>query len=134
MVERLLKLRDELVHMAHLHVCLSEAERNDVEHFECLLCHPKIFFTKKLQTTYLTSGTFYKEWKNVLFKFTQISSVVANAMKKSMEELDNVLLDMDVVLAEVYVDVMYTVTSINDQQKRGKKALVAIVLDMKEHE
>ena len=44
------------------------------------------------------------------------------------------MLDNDVLLEAVYVDLMYRVILINDQQKRRKKALVAIALSMKEHE
>ena len=67
----------------------------------------------------------------MLFKFTQIGGVVADAMRKSMET-EKILLNNDVLLAAVYVNLMSRVTLTNNQQEKRKKTLVAIALGMKE--
>ena len=55
-------------------------------------------------------------------------------MKASMEKRETVLLENDVLLAAVFVDPMYRITLTEEQQERGKKALLSIALDMKENE
>jgi len=74
------------------------------------------------------------EWKKLLFKFTQIGGSLAHAMKASMEKRETVLLENDVLLAAVFVDPMYRITLTEEQQERGRKALLSIALDMKENE
>ena len=54
--------------------------------------------------------------------------------RKSLWGREKILRDNDVLLAEVSVDPMYRVTLTNDQQKRGRKALLALALSVKEHE
>ena len=69
--------------------------------------------------------------EKMLFKFTKNGGVVTDALRKSKERLQKILLDNDVLLAAVYVDLMYRVALTNDQLERGRKASVAIVLSMK---
>ena len=83
-VKRLFSIKDALVDITHPDMCLLEGQWNNVKSFECLLRH-SFLFTKNLQTAYSMPRTFYKEWKKILFEFTQIGSVVADAMRKSSE-------------------------------------------------
>ena len=82
-VKRLLELKDALINIAHPCVCLSEAQWNDDKNLECLLRH-SFLFTKQFQTAHLTLEHFTKNGK-MLFKFTQIGGVVADAIRKSMQ-------------------------------------------------
>jgi len=70
------------------------------------------------------------EWKKLLFKFTQIGGSLDHAMKASMEKGETVLLE-NVLLAAVSVDPMYRITLTEEQQERGRKALLSIAHDMK---
>jgi len=129
MIERLLELKDTLVDIAHPDVSLPEVQWNEIKGLESILRHP-FLFTKKLQAADLTPGTFYMEWKKLLFKFTQIGGSLDHAMKASMEKGETVLLE-NVLLAAVSVDPMYRITLTEEQQERGRKALLSIAHDMK---
>ena len=93
----------------------------------CLLYHP-FLFTKKLKTADLTSGTFYKEWKKLIFMFTQINGALANTIKTLMERRKKVLLDNDVLLGAVQSYFYHFATG------ERKKAVIAIALNVKEHQ
>jgi len=103
MQERLLELKPALVDIVHPDVALPDAQWNEVKQLEGLLRHP-FLTTKKLQAADLTPGSFFKEWKKLIFKFSQIGGILADAMRTSMECREKVLLDNNVLLAAVCVD------------------------------
>ena len=105
MLERLLELKPALIDIVHPDVSLSDAQWNEVKQLEGLLCYP-FLTTKKLHAADLTPGSFFKERKKLIFKFSQIGDILADAMRTSMECREKVLLDNNVLLAAVYVDPM----------------------------
>ena len=133
MLERLLELKPALISIAHPDVLLSDDQWNEVKQLEGLLCHP-FLTTKKLQAADLTPGSFFKEWKKLIFKFSQIGDILADAMRTSMECREKALLDSNVLLAAVYVDPMYRVTLNDEERAKGKAALLQIALSLKHHE
>ena len=98
MLEGLLELKPALRDIVHPDVSLSDAQWNEVKQLEGLLRHP-FLTTKKLQAANLIPGSFFKEWKKLIFKFSQIGDILANAMRKSMKCYGKVLLDNNVLLA-----------------------------------
>ena len=82
----------------------------------------------------MTPGSFFKEWKKFIFKFSQIGGILADTMRTSMEYCEKVLLDNKVLLAAVYVDSMYRVTLNDEERAKGKAALLQIALSLKHHE
>ena len=103
MLERLLELKPALIDIVHPDVSLPDAQWNEVKQLEGLLRHP-FLTTKILQAADLTPGSFFKEWKKLIFKFSQIGGILADAMRTSMECREKVLLDNNVLLAAVCVD------------------------------
>ena len=87
MIAWLLELKDTLVDMANPNVYLSEAQWDEVKNLESLLLLP-FQLTKKLQYADLdqvTPGSFYKEWKKLYFRLSQIGGMLVDAIKSSME-------------------------------------------------
>ena len=91
------------------------------------------FLPKNCKTVHLTPGTFVKEWKKGCFSLSRLVVLWLTPLE-NLWRCEKILLDNDVLLVIVYVDPMYKVTLANDQQERGRKALVAVDLTMKEHE
>ena len=133
MLERLLELKPALIDIVHPDVSLSDAQGNEVKQLEGLLRHP-FLTTKKLQAANLTPGSFFKEWKKLIFKFSQIGDILTDAMRISMECREKVLLDNNVLLAAVYVDPIYRVTLKDEERAEGKAALLQIALSLKHHD
>ena len=133
MLERLLELKPALIDIVHPDVSLSDAQWNEVKQLEGLLRHP-FLTTKKLQTADLTPGSFFKEWKKLIFKFSQIGDILADAMRTSIECRGKVLLDNNVLLVAVYVNPMYRVTLNDEERAKGKAALLQIALSFKHYE
>ena len=121
-----------LMDVVHSDVSLSDAQWNEVKQLEGLLHHP-FLTTKKLQAANLTPGSFFKEWKKLIFKFSQIGGILTDAMRTSLERHEKVLLDHNVLLAAVYVDPMYRVTLNDEERAKGKSALLQIALSLKHH-
>ena len=132
MLERLLELKPALMDIVHPNASLSDAQWNEVKQLEGLLRHP-FLATKKLQEADLTPGSFFKEWKKLIFKFSQIGGILADAMRTSMERREKVLLENNVLLAAVFVDPMYRVTLNDEERAKGKSALLQIALSLKHH-
>lgn len=86
--------------------------------------------TKKLQAEDLTPGTFYKEWKELIFKFSQDSNIISDAIKASMMRQEKILLDNRVLLAAIYVDPKYRIILNEEQLNRAKAALTEIAVRM----
>ena len=80
------------------------------------------------------TGSFFKEWKKLIFKFSQICDILVDAMRTSIECREKVLLDNNVLLAAVYVDPLYRVTLNDEERAKGKAALLQIALSLKHHE
>ena len=80
------------------------------------------------------TGSFFKEWKKLIFKFFQICDILVDAMRTSIECREKVLLDNNVLLAAVYVDPLYRVTLNDEERAKGKAALLQIALSLKHHE
>lgn len=78
----------------------------------------------------LTPGSFYKEWKSLIFKFSQTGGMIADAIKTSMLRREKSLLDNSLLLAAIYVDPMYRITLSEEQLNRGKAALFDIAVRM----
>ena len=133
MLERLLELKPALASIAHPEMQLTEDEWNDIKRMEELLQHP-FYVTKRLQCADLTPGSFFKEWKELIFKFSQIGGDMAEAMKSSMEHREKVLLNNSVLLAAVYVDPMYRVLLQDEELAKGKNALIDIAVAMRDFE
>ena len=112
---------------------MSDADWKEVKQLEGLLRHP-FLTTKKLQAGNLTTGSFFKEWKKLIFKFSQIGGILADAMRTPMECCKKILLDNNVPLAAVYVDPMLRVTLNDEGRAKGKAALLQIALSLKHHE
>ncbi|XP_076816197.1 uncharacterized protein LOC143462062 [Clavelina lepadiformis] len=129
MLERLLELKPVLVDI----VSLFDGQWNEVKQLEELLRHPFVT-TKKLQASDLTPGSFFKEWKKLLFQFSHIGGNLADAIRTSMERREQALFANDVLLAAVYVDPMYRVILNDEQHSKGKATLLEIALSMKDHE
>ena len=125
--------KSALMDIVHPDVSLSDAQWNEVKQLEGLLRHP-FLATKKLQAANLTPESFFKEWKKLIFTFSQIGGILADAMRTSMEHHEKVLLDNNVLLAAVYVDPMYRVTLNNEEHAKGKSALLQIALSLRHHE
>ena len=127
MLERILELKSALIDIVHPVVSLPNAQWNDIKQLEGLLCHP-FRTTKKLQATDLTPGLFFKEWKKLIYKFSQPSGILADAMRTFMECHEKVLLCNNVLLAAVYGDPMYRVTLNNDEHETWRAAPFQIAL------
>ena len=122
MLELLSELKPALIDIIHPDVSLSDAQWNEVKQLDGLLSHP-FLTTKKLQAAYLTPGSFFKECKKLIFKFSQIGGILADAMRTSMECHKNVLLDSNMLLAAVYVDPIYRATLNDEECAKGTKLL-----------
>ena len=92
MLERLLELKPTLIDIVHPYISLPDTQWNEVKQLEGLLRHP-FLTTKKLQAADLTPGSLFKEWKKLIFKFSQIGGILADATRTSMECCEKVLLD-----------------------------------------
>ena len=91
-----------------------------------MFTEPTFPFWQKIANCSSDALNILQGMEKMLFKFTKNGGVVTDAMRKSKERLEKILLGNDVLLAAVYVDLT------NDQLERGRKASVAIVLSMKE--
>ena len=105
MLECLLERKPALMDIVHPDVSLSNAHWNEVKQLEGLIRHP-FLTTKKLQAGDLTLGSFFKEQKKLIFKFSQIGGILADAMRTSMDCRKKILLDNYTLLAAVYIDPM----------------------------
>lgn len=130
MIKRLLDLKPLLIDMANPEITLSGREWEEVDQLERLLRHP-YNTTLKFQESYLTPGSFYKEWKSLICKLSQIGGLIANGIKNSMECREIHFLDNNILLAAIYVDPNYRILLSDDQKVRGKKALLNISEKMK---
>ena len=108
-----------MIDIVHPDVSLSDARWNEIKQLEGLLCR-SFLTTKKLHAVDLTPGSFFKEWKKLIFKFSQIGDILADAMRTSMECYKKVLLDNNVLLAAVYIDPVYRVTLNDEERQKGK--------------
>ena len=103
MIQRSLELKDALLDLAHPDLTLTEYQWNEVKQLEELLRHP-FLATKQMQSAHLTPGSFYKEWKTLIFKFSQIGGKLADAITASMQRRETRLMNNDVLLSAIYVD------------------------------
>lgn len=131
MIKRLLEIKSNLIDMAHPDITLTEFQWKQAEELEALLLHP-FLLTKKLQEQELTPGSFYKEWKNLVFRLSQTGGIIADGIKDSMLIREIKLLDNSVLLAAIYVDPMHRVILTEEQLIRGKTALCDIAVRMKQ--
>nr|XP_039273925.1 uncharacterized protein LOC120347876 [Styela clava] len=129
MIQRLLEIKNSLIDMANPDITLTDLQWRQTHQLEELLREPYLV-TKRLQAQDLTPGSFYKEWKNLIYKLSQSSSIIADAIKASMLRRAKCLLDNPVLLAAIYVDPMYRVTLSEEQLNRGKAALCDIAVRM----
>ena len=99
-VERLLKLKDALVDIAHQKVCFSEAQWKNVQTLLSVYC---VFFPfhKKIANCSFDTWNILQGMEKLLFKFARISDVLADAMRKFMVRRKKTLLDNDVLLAAI---------------------------------
>ena len=133
MLERILELNSALIDIVHPDVSMSDAQCNEMKQLEGLLCDP-FLTTKKIQAADLTPGLFFKEWKKLILKFSQIGGSLADAMRTSTESREKVLLGNNVLLAAIYADPMYRVTLNDDERAKGRAALLQIALSLKYYE
>ena len=66
--------------------------------------------TKQMQSAHLTPGSFYKEWKTLIFKLSHIGIKLADAIRASMQHREAKLMNNDVLLSAIYVDPKYSIT------------------------
>ena len=129
MIQRLLELKECLLDLAHPDLTLTDCQWNEVKQLEELLRHP-FLATKQMQSAHLTPGSFYKEWKTLIFKLSHVGGKVADAIRASMQLRETKLMNNDVILSAIYVDPKYRITLNKDQLERGKRALVNIAINM----
>ena len=80
-----------------------------------------------MQATNLTTGSFLKEWKTLVFTFGRIGGNAADAIEDSMNRREKTLMNNDVLFA-VYVNPNYQLTLSEDQFRRVKQALSSIAM------
>ncbi|XP_077975500.1 uncharacterized protein LOC144431349 [Styela clava] len=129
MIQRLLEIKNSLIDMANPDITLTDLQWRQTHQLEELLREPYLV-PKRLQAQDLTPGSSYKEWKNLIYKLSQSSSIIADAIKAFMLRREKCLLDNPVLLAAIYVDPMYRVTLSEEQLIRGKAALRDIAVRM----
>ena len=129
MLERILGLKSALIDIVHPDVLLYDVLSNEVKQLEGLLRYP-LLTTKKLQAADLTPGLFFKEWKKLIYKFSQIGGSLADAMQTSMESRKKILLGKNVLLAAIHVDPTYMVTLNNEKRAKGRAALLQIAFSL----
>ena len=83
-----------------------------------------------MQSAHLTPGSFYKEWKTIIFKLSHIGGKLADAIRASMQHREAKLMNNDVLLSAIYVDPKYRITLNKEQLERGRCTLVNIAIDM----
>ena len=128
-VMRLLELKECLLDLAHLDLTLTDCQWNEVKQLEELLRHP-FRATKQMQSAHLTTGSFYKEWKTLIFKLSHVGGKVADAIRASMQHRETKLMNNDVLLSAIYIYPKYRITLNKDQLEREKRALVNIAINM----
>ena len=106
---------------------MSEEHWKQVAELENLLRVPFIV-TKKLQTSDLTQGQFFKEWKALIYRLTEIGGFIADDIRKSMVQIELTLLDNKILLAAIYVDPMYRVIRTENQLNRAKSFLCDVAI------
>ena len=83
-----------------------------------------------MQSAHLTPGSFYKEWKTLIFKLSHIGGKLDNAIRASMQHRKAKLMNNDVLLSAIYVDHKYEISLNTEQLERGRRTLVNIAIDM----
>ena len=63
-----------------------------------------------MQPAYLTPGSFYKEWKTLIFKLSHIGGKLTDTIRASMQHRKSKLMNSDVLLLAIYVDPKYKIT------------------------
>ena len=129
MVQRLMELKDALLDLSHPDLTLTDNQWNEVKQLEELLWHP-FLTTKQMQTADLTPGSFYKEWKTLIFKLSHIGGKLTDAIRASMQHREAKLMNNDVLLLAIYVDPKYRITSNKEQLERDRRILVNIATNM----
>ena len=100
MIQRLLELKKCLLDLAHPDLTLTDCQWNEVKQLEELLRHP-FLATKQMQSAHLTPGSFYKEWKTLIFKLSHVGGKVADAIRASMQHRETKLINNDVLLSAI---------------------------------
>ena len=83
-----------------------------------------------MQTAHLTPGSFYKEWKTLIFKLLHIGGKLADAIRACMQHREAKFMNNDVLLSAIYVDPKYRITLNKEQLERIRRTLVNIFIDM----
>ena len=115
--------------MAHPDPTLTDNQWNEIKQLEELLEHP-FLTTKQMQSAHSTPGSFYKEWKTLIFKLSHVSGKLADAIRASIQHREAKLMNNDVLLSAIYVDPKYRTTLNKEQLERGKHTLVNIAISM----
>ena len=129
MIQRLMGLKDASLDLSHPDLTLTDNQWNEVKQLEELLWHP-FLTTKQMQSAHLTPGSFYKEWKTLIFKPSNIGGKLADAIRASMQHREAKLMNNDVLLLAIYVDPKYRITSNKEQLERDRRTLVNIATNM----
>lgn len=130
MIQRLLDLKPYLIDMANPDVTMSDLQWEEASQLEVLLKHPYIV-TKNFQAAELTPGQFFKEWRRLSYRLSQIGGIVADSIRASMLRREELLLDNNVLLAAIYVDPMHRILLTDEQKAKGKSALYDVAVRMK---
>ena len=129
MIQRLIELRTAIQDLARSDLTLLDAKWDEVEELFEMLKY-SFLATKRMQVANLTPGSFLKEWKTLIFTFDRIGGKVADAIKDSLNQRENTLMNNDVLLSAVYIDPKYRLTLSEDQYRRVKQALSSITTRM----
>ena len=54
-----------------------------------------------MQSAHLTPGSFYKEWKTIIFKLSHIGGKLADAIRASMQHREAKVMNNDVLLLAI---------------------------------
>ena len=96
------------------------------------LLYQYIYNTKKVQSLNLTPAQFFKEWKALLYFFSnQIYDIRIEGIRNSMDRREANLMESKVMLAGIYLDPMYRCLLTDEQQIKGKDATWDIAVRIK---
>lgn len=94
--------------------------------------------TKKIQMDIFAPGSFYMEWTKLLYRVAgnpiiltykfYNTGILANNIVISMKRREKLLLDNDILLADIYVGAMYRATLTDAQIDRAKTALCGVAI------
>jgi len=122
MLQRLLELKSCLIDMANPDVSLTDQQWKQVQEIESLLQH-LYAVTKNLQSNDLTPGSFFKQWKMILFRLSQTDGSLARDVLQSMQRREQLLLQNKILVAGIYVDPRYRILLNEEEQECARKTL-----------